>query len=314
MRAFVGVTDRQWFEFLRARPHIEELNFWQPSGRGRFRALQPGELFLFKLHAPWNAVVGGGTFLWDDRVPAWFAWEAFEEKNGAASFEDMRRRIERYRRAPISATGVEEVGCVVVGEPFFFDEEQWIPQPEDWSANIVRGKTYDDSTPQGAALIAEVLARRAASMIAVNAGVADPLEVEVSGPMFGDPGLAKRRLGQGAFKLIILDAYGRRCAVTREKALPVLQAAHIRPVSSGGLHQLPNGLLLRSDVHTLFDKGYVTVTRDERFRVSARLHTDFDNGEHYFALDGAPVVLPARSERRPSQENLEWHNDVVFLR
>jgi putative restriction endonuclease len=101
--------------------------------------------------------------------------------------------------------------------------------------------------------------------------------------------------------------------VTGEKALPVLQAAHIRPVSSGGLHQLPNGLLLRSDVHTLFDKGYATVTPDARFRVSRRLRTEFDNGEHYLAMDGSPVLLPARSEHRPSRENLEWHNDTMFL-
>ncbi len=49
------------------------MNFWQPSGRGRFGALRPGEPFLFKLHAPFNVVVGGGPFLWADSFPAWLA-------------------------------------------------------------------------------------------------------------------------------------------------------------------------------------------------------------------------------------------------
>jgi len=55
VKMFVGVTDHQWFQRLRAlRP--DDVNFWRPSGRG-FAALEPGDPFLFKLHAPWNAIV-----------------------------------------------------------------------------------------------------------------------------------------------------------------------------------------------------------------------------------------------------------------
>ena len=49
------------------------------------------------------------------------------------------------------------------------------------------------------------------------------------------------------------DAYERRCAVTGEKTLPVLEAAHIRPYALLGPHRVNNGLLLRSDLHKLFD-------------------------------------------------------------
>src|SRR5262249_54163319 len=118
----------------------------------------------------------------------------------------------------------------------------------------------------------------------------------------------------GAFKLILLDAYDRRCAVTGEKALPVLQAAHIRPVALEGKHELTNGILLRSDIHTLFDKGYVTVTPDRRFPAGEQLPSEVYHGEHYLALEGEEVWTPAHVEQRPSHENLEWHNDVVFLR
>jgi len=52
VRAYVGITDLDWFRFLASRPDIDEVNFWQPSARTRFAALAPGELFLFKLHSP----------------------------------------------------------------------------------------------------------------------------------------------------------------------------------------------------------------------------------------------------------------------
>jgi putative restriction endonuclease len=59
---YVGITDYDWFRFLSAQPSVEEVNFWQPGGRTNFKALQPGELFLFKLHSPRNFIVGGGVF------------------------------------------------------------------------------------------------------------------------------------------------------------------------------------------------------------------------------------------------------------
>ena len=55
----IAVTDGDWFDMLRQRPNLAEVNFWAPSA-AKFRALQPGELFLFKLHAPRN-VIGGGV-------------------------------------------------------------------------------------------------------------------------------------------------------------------------------------------------------------------------------------------------------------
>jgi len=51
-------------------------------------------------------------------------------------------------------------------------------------------------------------------------------------------------------------------------------------------HEVSNGLLLRSDIHRLFDAGYVTVTPDYEFKVSGRLREDFNNGETYY---GSPT-------------------------
>jgi putative restriction endonuclease len=96
VRLFVAITDRDWFDVL-AREALDEVNFWQPSGRHTSRALQPGELLLFKLHVPDDLIVGG-VFSHGSLVPLSLAWEAFETCSGASSLAEMRRHIARYRR------------------------------------------------------------------------------------------------------------------------------------------------------------------------------------------------------------------------
>ena len=92
MKAFVGVTDNDWFRFLSELPGIDEVNFWQPSGIKLFRALDSGEPFLFKLQRPHDYIVGGGVFAHSTVLPVSLAWEAFGEKNGATSYVEMKKK------------------------------------------------------------------------------------------------------------------------------------------------------------------------------------------------------------------------------
>lgn len=309
MKLYVGVTDKNWYSFLQERPEIDEVNFWQPSGNRHFRALNPGDPFLFKLHHPDNFIVGVGMFAHSSLCPVDLAWEAFGEKNGVATYEGMRRRLTHYRRVDPSTRENFTIGCIILEQPCFFPRDQWIPTPPDFAKNVVQGKTYDASVSTGRSLWADVQERLAYSN--AEQRVAEPQSV--SGDVWGNPRLVKQRLGQGTFRLLVTDTYERRCAVTREKTLPVLEAAHIRPVSEAGRHRVDNGLLLRSDIHTLFDKGYLTITPSHEFRVSDRLKKDFDNGDHYYRLAGSEIWTPRRAEDRPNREFLEWHGDEVFL-
>jgi putative restriction endonuclease len=304
VRAYVAVTDKDWYQFLQGRPDLDEVNFWQPGGNRVFGALKAGEPFLFKLHYPDNAIVGGGFLAHASLVEAGVAWDAFGEKNGAPSYAEMRRRIERYRRAPSDPRASYQIGCIILVEPFFWSRPDWIPAPADFSRNIVQGKTYDLTTPIGSQLWNQVMERL---QVGRGGRVAEPDEAVRRRPVE-----VLQRLGQGAFRILVTDLYERRCAITREKALPVLQAAHIQPVASGGSHRLSNGLLLRSDVHTLFDRGYLTVTPERRVRVSRRLKADFDNGEHYYQLEGSTLWVPQSPEAQPRRDLLEWHSDTVF--
>lgn len=131
---------------------------------------------------------------------------------------------------------------------------------------------------------------------------------------YGKEQLIKPRIGQGAFKVLITDAYQRRCAITGEKTLPVLEAAHIKPYSLNGPHDIVNGLLLRRDFHTLFDRGYITVDKSLRVEVSHRIKEDFGNGKEYYAHHGSRlIILPERREQLPDPGYLEWHNENVYL-
>jgi putative restriction endonuclease len=130
---------------------------------------------------------------------------------------------------------------------------------------------------------------------------------------FGREYMARARLGQGIFRLLVTDAYHRRCAVTGEKVLPALEAAHIKSHASSGPNRVDNGLLLRSDIHRLFDKGYVTVTTDLRVDVSSSIREEFNNGIEYYRLRGQRLVqLPESVQERPRREYLEWHQENVF--
>lgn len=124
--------------------------------------------------------------------------------------------------------------------------------------------------------------------------------------------MIRPRLGQGAFRVLVTDTYNRRCAITQERTLPALEAAHIRPYAEGGDHDATNGLLFRRDIHSLFDAGYVTVTPDARFEVSRRIKEEFDNGRHYYALHGQAVFAPEDTRRRPNPAALRWHNENAF--
>ena len=307
IQLYVGVTDRSWFDTLSVSGPHDEVNFWQPSGNREFRVLRPGELFLFKLHAPDDFIVGGGVFGHSSNVPLSLAWEAFGLKNGVTTLEQMRTRIAHYRRDPrvLDTRHDPVVGCRILTQPFFWPRDLWLPVPQSWARNIVSGKSYGTEERDGRYLWDGVSDRLKASA-ASEALVATPARR-------GAPVLIEPRLGQGAFRLSVMDNYERRCAVSGEKTLPILDAAHIKSFSAGGEHVPQNGLLLRTDIHRLFDLGYVTVSSDGRFEVSQRLRADFDNGRHYYELHGSAVRPPRNKATLPAPDALAWHREHRYL-
>jgi putative restriction endonuclease len=302
MRAYVAVTDNDWFKLLSSQPHLDEVNFWQPSGSNKFGAINPNELFLFKLHHPDNYIVGGGIFAHSTTdYPISMVWEAFGIANGAISLIEMRTRVGKYRHNIYDKNADYKIGCILLTQPFFLPRDRWIPVPWDWSPNIVQGKTYDLTVEPGLSL------RR-------NLELSLPMVpiLKEDRPRYGEPVSVLQRLGQGSFRILVTDAYDRRCSITNESTLPALDAAHIKPYSESGDHLINNGILLRKDLHALFDSGYITIAPDLKLEVSRKIKEEFENGRDYYRMQGTALRLPSRPEYRPSREYLDWHNVNIY--
>jgi putative restriction endonuclease len=275
LRAFIAVTDPAWLRRLR-EAHVDEANFWQPRPTPIRQPI--GTPWIFKVKGT-ERIAGFGILSHYTTMPAAIAWDVFGIANGAESYAEMRRSIARLRH---SNDADETIGCVVLSNIVILPEARYISSPTDWKSNIVRGKYYDLGTGAGAVAWLQLMAatEKPQSMNAL---------AELPGG-FGQPTMILPRRGQGSFRLMVMDAYDRRCAISGER----------------------NGVLLRSDIHRLFDQGYVTITPDHRFCVSQRIRDEFDNGVIYYDLHGRQIRLPSEAEHQPDPSALEWHSTSVF--
>ncbi len=111
------------------------------------------------------------------------------------------------------------------------------------------------------------------------------------------------RAGQARFRRQLLDVYD-GCAVTGTDVERVLDAAHISPFSGDHSNDVSNGMMLRRDIHRLFDDHLLTVTPEYTVGVTPELL-----GSEYSELDGRSLTaLPAQARHRPSPELLRKHN------
>lgn len=223
---------------------------------------------------------------------------------------NFRQIILEYRESHGRVRGIDpEIGCSVLAQPFFFKREDWIPIPEDWKLSIVRGKTYSTKTATGAKLLEDVKVRLGNRSLIQETSQFSPRVRDSTAARYGSEYITQARLGQGSFRALVTNAYSRRCSVTGERTLPVLEAAHIRSYADSGPHSASNGLLLRADLHRLFDRHYITITTDLKVEVSKRIHEEFENGKDYYKLHGQNLIVrPDNPYDLPAREYIEWHN------
>jgi putative restriction endonuclease len=303
---FIANTDNSWFDFLSSQPSLPDVNFWWPHEMA-FRALQPGELLVFRLKRPRNKIGGFGIFTNYSPLPLQMAWETFGRSNGSPTPEAFRNAIAELR-GDAAVGPMTNIGCTILAEPVFLPPARWFDLPLSWSRSIQRGKLYSTGNSEGLDLWDRL--QDAARMVshAIGPGLSDVVHAR-----YGTPQLITPRLGQGAFRIAVTEAYGRQCAVSDGKVLPALDAAHIQPYGEGGLHIKSNGILLRKDIHSVFDAGYVTVNQDYRFSVSNKVKEVFNNGEEYLKLHGKSLRLPNHKSDWPDPEFLKWHHINRYL-
>jgi hypothetical protein len=115
-------------------------------------------------------------------------------------------------------------------------------------------------------------------------------------------GLSKTRLGQQRFRQAMLDRYGETCAFTGPQPPGALEAAHLYLYSKNPEHDVRGGLLLRSDLHALFDRCLITIDPETW---TIRVAPDLMRYPDLAALDRQPALLP--EELRPRLKYVEDH-------
>ncbi|MBD1863278.1 MULTISPECIES: tetratricopeptide repeat protein [Trichocoleus] len=109
-----------------------------------------------------------------------------------------------------------------------------------------------------------------------------------------------RRQGQSLFRQNLIDVYDSRCAITNCDVEEALEAAHIIPYSDNGSNQIVNGLLLRGDLHTLFDLNLIAIEPETH---TVLLHPSLRQSS-YSDLHQKKLRLPSATTYKPSQEAL----------
>jgi putative restriction endonuclease len=310
---FIALTDKEWFDFLAARSRsgiVDEVNFWSPRSKRPMRQMDRGELVFFRLKRQHAAIAGYGFFAAFHVLSLDTAWELFGWKNGDPDKIRFLHRIGAYRQLDLLDPRAprEPIGCTMLRNAVFWPKDRWLPWGErmGWAPNIVQGKTETD--PERVDLLLREVSLDA------------PEELEMEEFLLVDTDERSvvtasqvEREGQGVFRVRLLEAYARRCAITGEHTEPVLDAAHIQPYLGPRSNHVQNGLLLTKEFHALFDRGYVTITPDYVVRVSPRLRAEWQNGRRYYPYDGKQLEnIPLDARQRPSEAALEWHEQHVF--
>lgn len=112
-----------------------------------------------------------------------------------------------------------------------------------------------------------------------------------------------QRQGQPRFRAELLDAYDGRCAITGYDAVEALEGSHILPYHGPATNHLSNGLLLRADLHTLFDLGLFAIeSSGMEVLIAPPLR-----GTRYAELAGAKLRLPSNEAAQPSVPAIDHH-------
>lgn len=136
---------------------------------------------------------------------------------------------------------------------------------------------------------------------ATNANIPSDIKFNDSLPKYITQSILSRR-GQQKFRQNLIYAYEGKCAVTQCSIQELLEAAHINPFSKSGNsgNITSNGILLRSDIHTLFDLGLLKITTDYKVEIADDLKGD----PIYKVLNGTKLNLPKDKDHRPNIDKL----------
>ncbi len=272
----IAVTNRDWFDYQCSHDFIDEINFWTPS-QNCPRRISPGDYFVFKLAGHGDYIGGYGTFVEYKYQSLDDAWNEFGRKNGADTKDEFVKILTSFD----SNDGVH-CGSVVLKNVVFFDSfvnrlsAGIFEKPAQLFAYSERLFPFSAplTTQNAFTLVKSTLTKKKTQSRTI-------------------------RDGQAAFHTAVSKAYQSKCCVTGEITPELLQAAHIQDYINKDSHHIQNGLLLRVDIHKLFDSGLLYIDQKYQVHISPIVKSTV-----YKQYEGRTISLPKDKFEWPSLDAL----------
>jgi putative restriction endonuclease len=250
------------------------------------------------LKQPIRLIGGYGIYRGYETLTVSEAWSKFGPGNGVSSASELEERIVGFaskRSANFTPQSDPKIGCLSLDDPVFLEKPSYLDPAEfgvEFPRQVVKFKTFAEPDP----FLVPLDRINHESEFVPIAGSAEPVMSQ-----------RKKRDGQAQFRRIVLDAYGNQCCISGTNVDAVIQAAHIQPYISKQSNHAQNGLPLRSDLHTLFDCGLISVGSGNVILISSRL-----DGTVYEGFRGKLLGLPKNGRVSPSVKALELHRQSVY--
>lgn len=249
-------------------------------------------------------IIGGGYFLCHTIIDIESCWNQFGVRSGYLTYQEFLKRAKEFE-ADIS----DPLNCYLCNGSFIFIKDKIIEIPYEVKINLDRkSRALVSANEPFGLFLKKVSLQRRVEQLSVNSNDSTWPGIYYKATMH------KSRSMAAQFKARMLSIYDFKCAITGCTVGSVLSIAHIKTLYDDRYLMPDNALILRSDIHMLFSKGFITAYYDNDdtvlIRVSKRIKMDVD--PMYKFLDGAKLTLPENREYWPNKEYLTWHNQVRF--
>lgn len=267
------------------------LIFWTPTP-WNLRKLKQGEKFYFLLKAPIRQIGGFAEYVEYKNLTADQAWNEYGIRNGRTTKELFLDSIKSYldkNSKKFRGTNITPenhiIGCIILKNCIFFDDEGFL-NTEDYGlkfpTQIVKIKYINSVDP----------------FFSNNND--KKIFTPINDKKIKNYVLTDTRIGQGLFSGMIKKAYNNQCCVSGEKIPELLNAAHIQSYINADSHHVQNGLLMRVDIHALYDAGLISIDENYDILVSEQL-----NLTDYYKYKSKKITLPVNRSDFPSKDALK---------
>lgn len=287
----ISTTDYDWFDFLKGVELNSYVNFWTPTP-WNIRKLKDSERWYFMLKSPIREIGGFGEFVAYKNLTAEEAWNEFGQRNGCLDKQEFINRLQLYIDKNSQEFGgiaidinTYKIGCVVLKNCEFWEEENYKSPNKyeiEFPSQVVKFKYFKGIDP----------------FLDNNRSISQDF-IPLSKARDENKREINQRLGQGKFKGELLKAYNNKCCITGETCPELLEAAHIQRYLCQASNHIQNGLLLRVDLHRLFDAGLLNIDENYCVQISSHLESNA-----YKLLNGAKITLPSNPHEFPSKKSL----------